>query len=199
LRGSNRLGSLVYRIGFFGDTHADDAFSMPSHRAITQHAVDLHLRHSYRGDETRDWNLCDGELVVFPYDRDHRLLEQSRLSDQFIEHFWPWRTLLWRRGAGNNKDYLTTGKKWWQWHQLPRDTEAHPWAIPFAFVTTHNHFVLDRDGNAFNRSAPVIKLPESASEEDHLYLLGLLNSSTACFWLKMVSHNKGSTVDSKGA
>nr|WP_226962402.1 hypothetical protein [Streptomyces sp. C8S0] len=37
----------------------------------------------------------------------------------------------------------------------------------------------------------MIKLREDASEEDHLRLLGLLNSSTACFWLQQVSHNKG--------
>jgi hypothetical protein len=60
-----------------------------------------------------------------------------------------------------------------------------------AFVATHNHFVLDRGGKVFNRSAPVIKLPEGAGEDDHLALLGVLNSSTACFWLKQVSQNKG--------
>lgn len=72
-------------------------------------------------------------------------------------------------------------------------------SITFAFVATHNHFVLDRGGKVFNRSAPVIKLPKGATEEDHLELLGVLNSSTACFWLKQNSHNKGSTVDTKGA
>jgi len=66
-------------------------------------------------------------------------------------------------------------------------------------VATHNHFVLDRGGKVFNRSAPIIKLPSNATEEDHLALLGLLNSSTACFWMKQVFHNKGSTVDEKGA
>jgi hypothetical protein len=51
---------------------------------------------------------------------------------------------------------------------------------------------LERGGFAFNRHAPVIILAsEGASEDDHLRLLGLLNSSTACFWLKQVSHNKG--------
>ena len=43
----------------------------------------------------------------------------------------------------------------------------------------------------FKQSAPVIKLREGASEEEYLRLLGLLNSSTAGFWLKMVSHSKG--------
>src|SRR5690606_4024256 len=30
-----------------------------------------------------------------------------------------------------------------------------------------------------------------ATEQDHLALVGLLNSSTACFWLQQVCHNKG--------
>ena len=59
--------------------------------------------------------------------------------------------------------------------------------------------MLDRGGKVFNRSAPIIKLPSNATEDDHLALLGLLNSSTACFWMKQVFHNKGSTVDERGA
>ena len=58
-------------------------------------------------------------------------------------------------------------------------------------VATHNHFVLDRGGKVFNRTAPIIKLAADATEDDHLALLGLLNSSTACFWMKQVFHNKG--------
>jgi hypothetical protein len=71
--------------------------------------------------------------------------------------------------------------------------------IAFPLVATHNHFVLDRTGGVFNAGSPVIKLPEGASVEDHLRLLGVLNSSVACFWLKQNSHNKGSTVDQTGA
>ena len=66
-------------------------------------------------------------------------------------------------------------------------------------MATHNHFVLDRGGKVFKQSAPVIKLPKEATEDDHLALLGVLNSSTACFWLKQNSHNKGSTGGGSGA
>ncbi len=52
-----------------------------------------------------------------------------------------------------------------------------PLSIAFAYVATHNHFVLDRGGKVFKQSAPVIKLPVDATEDDHLQLLGLLNSS----------------------
>lgn len=56
-----------------------------------------------------------------------------------------------------------------------------PLSIAFVFVATHNHFVLDRGGKVFKQSAPVIKLAAGAREAEHLGLLGLLNSSTACF------------------
>jgi hypothetical protein len=51
----------------------------------------------------------------------------------------------------------------------------------------------------FNRHAPVIKLKPGTTEGVHVHLVGILNSSAACFLLKQVSHNKGSTVDDKGA
>jgi len=81
---------------------------------------------------------------------------------------------------------------WWWAHSMffPARWRS-PLSIAFAFVATHNHFVLNRGGKVFNRSAPVIKLAETASEDDHLELLGLLNSSTACFWMKQVFYPKG--------
>src|SRR5262249_36859835 len=57
---------------------------------------------------------------------------------------------------------------------------------------------LDRGGKVFNRSAPVIKLPEGTSEDDHLALLGLLNSSTACFWLRQRCGSKGGSGIGRG-
>ena len=44
----------------------------------------------------------------------------------------------------------------------------------------------------------MIKLPKDATEEQHLELLGVLNSSTACFWLKQVSQKKGGAANSGG-
>lgn len=66
-----------------------------------------------------------------------------------------------------------------------------PLSITFAEVATHNHFALDRGGRVFKQTAPVVKLKEGASEDDHLRLIGLLNSSTACLWLKLNCHDKG--------
>ena len=83
------------------------------------------------------------------------------------------------------------GRPWWEHLEHYREKLQSPLSVAFAFVATHNHFVLERGGKVFNRSAPVIKLPPAASEDDHLALLGLLNSSTGCFWMKQVFYNKG--------
>src|SRR5208337_1842173 len=98
-----------------------------------------------------------------------------------------------------SKTKVQSGLKWFEFGRLTSEKLRTPLSIVFAFVATHNHFVLDRGDKVFNRSAPVIKLPPGATEDDHLALLGLLNSSTACFWMKQVFHDKGSTVDSQGA
>jgi hypothetical protein len=83
------------------------------------------------------------------------------------------------------------GDPWWTWYRWVPSKYAQPLSITFAEIATHNHFVLDRGGKVFKQTAPVIKLPAGATEDDHLALLGLLNSSTACFWMQQMCHNKG--------
>jgi hypothetical protein len=87
--------------------------------------------------------------------------------------------------------YQTNGRSWYEYHQFPAARARVQLSIAFAFVATHNHFVLDRGGKVFKQSAPLIKLPADATADDHLGLLGLLNSSTACFWMRQVCHSKG--------
>jgi hypothetical protein len=90
------------------------------------------------------------------------------------------------------------GRPWYEHLENYTRKLQTPLSITFAFVATHNHFVLDRGGKVFKQSAPVIKLPEGAGEADHLALLGVLNSSTACFWLKQVCFPKGGSGMGRG-
>lgn len=71
-------------------------------------------------------------------------------------------------------------------------------SITFAEVATHNHFALDRGGNIFKQTAPVIKLPKEAAENQHLRFVGVLNSSTACFWLRQSCQPKGGSGIGRG-
>ena len=140
------------------------------------------------GEVVRDWSSLSDVHVLWPYDSfgsDLTLGEQK----SHIHGLWNYRTSLkGRRAFGIPVE--DKGLRWWDLREVYRARLDRPLTITFAEIATHNHFVLDHGGKVFNRTAPVIKLPAGSSEDDHLGLLGLLNSSVACFWLKQVCFPK---------
>ena len=192
-----RLGQLAREMGVFGMTNADEAMLAPA-SAFGRHSVEPAFRRPLIvGDLVRDWSVATTDEVLFPYsDGETTALESMPGLARWL---WSTRTVLGNRATFGKSTYFEEGRPWWGWHQVALRRLAEPLTITFGEIATHNHFVLDRGGKVFNRTAPVIKLPAGSSEDDHLGLLGLLNSSVACFWLKQVCHNKGSTVDQHGA
>ena len=194
---SKALGSKTTSIGFYQDTHADEAFVQPT-AFFKRLGLTDYVKPQVRGDDVRDWHYLSDESILFPYDGN--VNQWTSLPNEIgLWWFWALRTKLWNRTTFGGGRYLAVGRPWYDYHQFPSDRARIQRSIVFAFVATHNHFALDRGGKVFNRSAPVIKLQSSATESDHLKLTGLLNSSTACFWMKQVFHNKGATVDERGA
>ncbi|MET7474730.1 BREX-2 system adenine-specific DNA-methyltransferase PglX [Streptomyces sp. NPDC005648] len=186
-----KLKELLARdIGFASFPGQDDAFiSTPSALRRQQIAGTL-ARPLIIGEVVRDWGTHCTESAITPY--------ASDLSPLPYTPDAPWARILWTSKshlrsttdfAGKTQEEL--GKAWWTWYRWVPERYQTPLSITFAFVATHNHFTLDRGGKVFNRSAPVIKLRDGANEDEHLHILGLLNSSTTGFWLKQVSHNKG--------
>ncbi len=184
--GKIALEEKIALIGFGAILGEDEAFGVPSSRL---RAINLpsQSRPLVEGEQVRDWSLGYTTVILFPYDN-NIVLKITRDVEEFL---WPLRSLLWQRNTFGNQTYKDAGRSYAEYHQIPVDRNKTPLSISFAHVATHNHFVFDRGGKVFNRSAPVIKLPNGSSEADHLHLLGLLNSSTACFWMKQVCHNKG--------
>ncbi|GGQ80698.1 DNA methylase [Streptomyces althioticus] len=187
----------IVRVGFYGDTHADDALTMPARTLKNRDAEPEFVKRIGVGDEVRDYAIAGGNSVIHPYDSRRSIAPLTSMPN-IARLLWPNRTELGSRSTFAGGTYFRDGRPWWEWHQLPKDLGAHPWSLNFAFVATHNHVVLDRSECAFTRTAPVIKLRAGASEEEHLRLLGLLNSSTAGLWLKMVSHSKGTEGHQSG-
>jgi len=70
--------------------------------------------------------------------------------------------------------------------------------ITFSWVASHNHFALQLGRVIALQSAPVIELPEESTRARYVALVGLLNSSAACFWMKQHSHSKGSSLRQEG-
>jgi hypothetical protein len=187
---TGRLSSRTVRIGFFGVMGSDETMSLPS-AILPRRGLDIGwFAALVAGDGIRDYHEATDEVAWFPYSEGHDLLPLTN-SPQNARWQWPFRTSLGNRATFSGGTYFTDGRPWYEWHQLPKDKKASRWSIAFAEVTTHNHFVLDRDGKAFKQTAPVIKLPQEATEAEHIGLLGVLNSSITCFWLRQVCHNKG--------
>ncbi|WBB51814.1 BREX-2 system adenine-specific DNA-methyltransferase PglX [Verrucosispora sp. WMMA2044] len=185
--GFQRLGQVASEIGFGAVTREDSAFMIGA-RTARRHGIDTnHVRLMVEGDVTRDWRIADPIGSIWPYDC---VSLEAQGSESVTRFLWPFRQILSSRVA-YGLTQIERGLEWFEYSMFFTKRFQVPLSISFAFVSTHNHFVLDRGGKVFNRSAPVIKLPEGAPEDDHLALLGVLNSSTACFWLKQNSHDKG--------
>ena len=189
-RDGTTLGALADSIGITAFTLEDDIYLLPAETARRRDLPVGHVREMVVGDAIRDWSREVRELAVFPYDAELRLIPDDP-RHPLLEYLWPARTNLSNSRMFGGKTKIQAGLRWYEYGRLTADKLSAPLSITFAFVATHNHFVLDRGGKVFNRSAPVIKLPDEAGEDDHLGLIGLLNSSTACFWMKQVFHNKG--------
>ena len=134
-----------------------------------------------------------------------RLLSIRRGAGAYFRPFscslavlWPYRTSLWSRAVFSGGTYRSAGRPWYEWHQLTTDRYCTQFSIVLAEVATHNHFVLDRGGNVFNQTAPIIKLSDTADEDQHLSLLAYLNSSTACMWLRQQCPPKGGSGVGRG-
>lgn len=186
--GSATLETLTTAIGRTTHTGEDSVFFIPidwvKRNALTEQSAQL-----VEGESVRDFNINAETQVLFPYDKTSAKVIHD-LPTALARHFWSYRRLLKERSDFGN--YIEhRGLLWYEHSMFFPERYRTPVGITFAEVATHNHFVLDRGGKVFKQTAPVIKLPTGSSENEHLGLLGLLNSSIACYWLKQVCQKKG--------
>lgn len=181
-----RLGDVIEVAGRTTHTGNDEAFFVPLNSVAA-----LHLSHDVipivLGDNVRDFQIRVETGTIFPYDKAGN---KRNLSGPAMQRLWRV-----RRSLETQLDYGQTkverGLRWFDHSMFFPSRYTRPMSLSWPGVATHNHFVLDRGGKVFNRWADAIKLPKEATEDDHTALLGVLNSSTACFWLKQNSHGKG--------
>lgn len=189
-RADTRLGTVATEIGFICMTRADDIYFTPRGALQRARVPEAHIATTVEGDRVRDWSVVDPNTTLFPYDKD--LNPVSETEAPAVHRFlWPYRTMLWLRREPNG-NHREIGLTWWEWSRFQKERFRNPRSLAFACVATHNHFVFERNGTLFKQSALVIKLPTTASDDEHYSLLGLLNSSVACFWMKQVFYPKGS-------
>jgi uncharacterized protein DUF7008/Eco57I restriction-modification methylase len=187
---SRTLGDLADSIGFASFTGQDEAFVADASHFRRSCCPKELVKPFVFGEVVRDWSVEERLVAFAPYVEDLSPVD-LQVEAPWARRLWPLRTSLAGVLSFGGKTRAECGDLWWTWYRWVPEKYRTKFTITFAFVATHNHFVLDRGGKVFSRSAPVIKLPADASEEDHLALLGLLNSSTLGFWLRQVIFPKG--------
>ncbi|MFE7889752.1 BREX-2 system adenine-specific DNA-methyltransferase PglX [Streptomyces sp. NPDC057412] len=191
------ISAIADSVGITSFTLEDDLYLIPSESAERRGLPVEYRRPMVTGDLIRDWGGDGFDDAVFPYNQDFSPIKVEDVAP-LLRYMWPGRTVISRNIMFGGKTKIETGLRWTEYGRLTAKKLRTPLAIAFSFVSRQNHFILDRGGKVFKQSAPVIKLRSEAVEEDYLRLLGLLNSSTACFWLKMVSQAKGGMDNSSG-
>ncbi|MFH8758571.1 BREX-2 system adenine-specific DNA-methyltransferase PglX [Streptomyces atroolivaceus] len=191
---AEKLSGVAEEIGFGAVTREDSAYMVGS-GTLRRFGISSPFRRALvEGEVTRDYAITEPTISLWPYDSESL---EATSQPSIVRFLWPYRGVL-RNRVAYGATQLERGLTWFEYSMFFANRYRVELGIPFAFVATHNHFVLDRGGKVFKQSAPVIKLPEGASEEQHLELLGVLNSSVACFWLKQVSQGKGGSGLGRG-
>ncbi|MDX3064481.1 MULTISPECIES: BREX-2 system adenine-specific DNA-methyltransferase PglX [Streptomyces] len=180
------LAQISSSIGMTALTLEDEAFLVPS-RVAQRLGFRDDCVFLVSGDEIRDFIIDDPQCVIMPVEWNG---ERKSLTDSSMAHLWLFRTNLSRR-LYFGKVPAERGLRWFDLGMFFPDRHKSAFSIAFPFVGSHNHFAFDRGGKVFKQTAPIVKLSQDANEEAHLELLGLLNSSVSCFWLKMVCYPKG--------
>ena len=181
------LKEAVNQIGFGAVTRENEAYLVSEEVARRARIESKFIKSVVTGDVVRHWFISDSIGSIWPYDETSL---ETLGSEAIFRFLWNYRTNL-RERVAYDQSQIDRGLTWYEYSMFFRNRYRVPLSIVFAFVATHNHFVLDRGRNVFVQSAPVIKLPAHSSKAEHLSLIGLLNSSAACFWMKQTLHNKG--------
>lgn len=193
--GERTVADLAVGVGI-GAVTGEDAFFILDRSSTARRSRIESVRSLVIGDAIRDWT-ASAVPAIWPYDDSLCVRPLSQVPN-IQRASWTLRSSIAARKRFG-VPMVECGLAWYEWQELYREKLTTPLTIASPEVATHNHFTLDRERRVFKNSASVIKLPKESDESTHLGLVGLLNSSTACFWLKQVAHNKGSTVDQAGA
>ena len=195
------LTDKVTSLGRTTHTGEDSFFLVPQRVAESIGIGGTRAARLVKGEHIRGWSVASSDVALFPYDQE-TLAPSPPSSPREIAHFWRYRTTL-----RNRQDYgerietrVVGGRRlvWFEHSMFFPDRYRAKLAITFGEVATHNWFALVRTQAIFNQTAPGIFLPAGTPTHGAQALLGILNSSSSCFWMKQVCQNKGAQGVNEG-
>ncbi|MCC6553052.1 MAG: BREX-2 system adenine-specific DNA-methyltransferase PglX [Polyangiaceae bacterium] len=186
-RSTRRLGAVAASVSIGAITGLDDVFVLPwgvPERLLLEADVTLPL---VSGESIRDWSLVSEAAGLAPFERARtqpRAFDPERGWGRFL---WRYRSIL----RARRRFGAPLEGAWWSWLRPPTSSPGAP-RLFMPLVSQWNHFAMAPPEASAKRSVNVVELPAAFSDEEQFALLGYLNSSTACFWLKQISHSRSS-------
>lgn len=168
-------------------TQAADIYYVADH-VLRRHGIETEfLKPLIYGELIRNWGFDRSWHALWPYDPQAKPKLSTRVRSALLPH----RPLLEERSQFS-KTTLEAGLQWFEYREYHvRGLQPQ---ITFADIASHNHFATSLDASTMNQHAllftPIGDFPSASS-----FLLGLLNSSSALFWLKQICFNKGAGED----
>ncbi|MFO0726482.1 MAG: BREX-2 system adenine-specific DNA-methyltransferase PglX [Myxococcota bacterium] len=186
-----QLSQLAEGIGFSVNIGEDEVFMRPlcSLRGLPASPF-------VTGDGIRDWEMQTESGLLRPFRWSDLEVEAG---PELRDALWMWRRLLEVRIVSGSTTMLQAKREWFELLRLARAKHRTLLLLAYGEISTHNHFVLSRERRLFDRTAPVVKLKEDATEKDYASLLGFLNSSTCAFWGRLNFFQKGGDQVGAGA
>lgn len=182
-----KVGDLISDSGFGAVTREDEVYFVPAEAATRKRISPENIRQLIAGTQIREWNVHDALGGIWPYNPQNLDAASSLGLTRFL---WPYKTQLSARVA-YGLTQLERGLEWFEYSMFFKERFRAPMTIAYGEIATHNNFILEREGAVFTQTAPILQLRAEATENDNLWVLGILNSSTACFWMKQVMNCKG--------
>ncbi|SEQ88798.1 hypothetical protein SAMN04487983_100918 [Streptomyces sp. yr375] len=186
------LKSVVDDWGNMLNTREDDAYI--TRGAAGRVGISKNLtRRLVEGSDIRDWFCQKYAEIIFPYDGRGEFRD---LKEGELKLLWKSRVLLNARKSlsGTQEE---RGLPWYGYSSFSPGRYTAEESLVFTLVATHPHFLIRNSTEVYSQAATVVILDKN-SRVNSKHLLGVLNSSTACFWLKMVSHSKGTEGHQSG-
>jgi hypothetical protein len=194
--GTKTISSIATAVGITAVSGEDDLYILPNSAAAQRLRLEQ-VRPFLTGDDLRDWTVGPAAVAVWPHCDDFGV-QSLDVIPEIARLLWSGKASISRRKRFGTP-MLERGLTWYEWQELYATKLRVKLSIAFASVATQNHFVIDRGGNVLNRHAPVVKLSDGTSEQEHIALAGVMNSSAAGFWLRQVAFPKGGdTVGKSG-
>jgi hypothetical protein len=168
---SNSAGDLKKvsrgKVGITAVTGEDDLYLLPRGGPAERLAI-TRSRPVVTGEMVRDYRAIPAFDSIWTYGDEFRRDGLGELGGAVLV-LWAARSVI-RHRKRFGTPMVERGMSWYEWQEIYPNKLETPLSIALAEVATHNHFALDRGGKVFNRTAPVVKLPEGVTEEGHLVL-----------------------------